>query len=283
MKKIRNNILVLLALSLVYACSETKKSQTAVVEKTPEPVVKEEKFTFQQNHVPILKEHLFFFLRENAMKMDRNTFIKHEDIQVGTTDFKYTAVIIDKGMLNRIAEIEQSRNYQYAGFFSAQQDNVIPGDSITIKGSLNITDTQQEGVEKQVSKVTVRIEAEYHSSYLQASPYGYGEYQRMGDAYDYEEDLIVDLNQPYIFNKDELFLKARISELTAQDLAGFSNDELAYLRNEIFARHGHSFKTEKMQEYFGTQSWYKAYFEDATPFLNELEKTNAQFIRSMES
>jgi len=97
-----------------------------------------------------------------------------------------------------------------------------------------------------------------------------------------ERTVTVDLNSSHAFSKNEMYLKARIATLTAQDLTSFSKSELSYLRNEIFARHGHSFKTEKMQQYFGGQSWYKPSFGDATPFLNELEKTNAQFIRSQE-
>jgi hypothetical protein len=93
----------------------------------------------------------------------------------------------------------------------------------------------------------------------------------------------VNLSAPKIYSKDQYYLKARIQKLTDDDLAAFSKEDLGYLRNEIFARHGHTFKTEKMSNYFAKQDWYEAYVADATPWLNETEKWNAQYIKTFEN
>ena len=206
--------------------------------------------------------------------------IKYENLEVTGTEFTYQLVLVDRDM---ISSRKNNYGFQYAGIIPLQAERVDLGDTITIKGKINIVDVTKSGIEDKVATVNLRLEAEHQSSYLQATPYGYGEYERMTDGYDFEENLIVDLKRPYIFNKNEMYLKARISELTKEDLKNYSKDELAFLRNELFARHGHTFKTDKMKEYFEKQMWYKPYFEDATPFLNYLEKKNAKFIKTMES
>ena len=79
-----------------------------------------------------------------------------------------------------------------------------------------------------------------------------------------------------------MHLKAKLAVLTEQDINGLSKDQLGYLRNEIFARHGHTFKTPKMKNYFVKQEWYFEVVADALPYLNELEKQNIDFIKKRE-
>ena len=52
----------------------------------------------------------------------------------------------------------------------------------------------------------------------------------------------------------------------------FTSDELDIMRNEIFARHGHIFKTARFRNYFDAASWYKATVNDATGLLSETER-----------
>jgi hypothetical protein len=55
------------------------------------------------------------------------------------------------------------------------------------------------------------------------------------------------------------------------------------MRNEIFARHGHTFKNGgKMDEYFRAQSWYISKNIDATDLLTEIEKQNIILINTRE-
>ena len=70
---------------------------------------------------------------------------------------------------------------------------------------------------------------------------------------------------------------------------GLSNDELRLARNEIFARHGRTFKDEALQSYFNSKSWYvpvyspeefDAIMED---ILNDWEKANVQAIKEVEA
>ncbi len=74
--------------------------------------------------------------------------------------------------------------------------------------------------------------------------------------------------------------------LTIADLSGFSKEQLALARNEIYARHGRRFKNETYQKYFEGKSWYKenANYKYNNDELNisELENKNAHFILDYE-
>ena len=44
--------------------------------------------------------------------------------------------------------------------------------------------------------------------------------------------------------------------LTNSDIAGLSLQEINYAKNEIYARHGRRFKSQELQNYFNSKSWY---------------------------
>lgn len=44
--------------------------------------------------------------------------------------------------------------------------------------------------------------------------------------------------------------------ITESDLQGMSREDVALARNEIYARHGRTFRNETYQAYFDSQSWY---------------------------
>lgn len=71
--------------------------------------------------------------------------------------------------------------------------------------------------------------------------------------------------------------------LTESELSGFSKEELRVLRNEIYARHGHIFKSEDLTNYFSRFSWYDPDTENAFNRLSDIEKKNIDKIKSMEA
>jgi hypothetical protein len=95
-------------------------------------------------------------------------------------------------------------------------------------------------------------------------------------------DVVVDFSNSQPIISDEIYLKAKVANLTDQELAGLSKDDLGYTRNEIFARHGHTFKTPKMMEHFRDMEWYHVLIDDAAPLLNKFEKRNVEFIKKKE-
>ncbi|WP_026657782.1 YARHG domain-containing protein [Butyrivibrio sp. AC2005] len=69
----------------------------------------------------------------------------------------------------------------------------------------------------------------------------------------------------------------------------FTNDELRLARNEIFARHGRTFKDQKLQDYFNSKSWYtpryspEEFDSKMDQILNVWEKSNVETIKQVEA
>lgn len=77
--------------------------------------------------------------------------------------------------------------------------------------------------------------------------------------------------------------------LTDSDIDGMSLREINYAKNEIYARHGRKFKSEELQTYFDSKSWYTGKYEPedfdenySSSMLNTYEKKNAEFLRDKE-
>ena len=73
---------------------------------------------------------------------------------------------------------------------------------------------------------------------------------------------------------------------TAEDLRSLTPEELRIARNEIYARYGCIFKSEDLQEYFNSKSWYYGTmpvsdFDDS--WLNQYEKANRDLIVAIEA
>lgn len=102
-----------------------------------------------------------------------------------------------------------------------------------------------------------------------------------------EEELQENLNTD---EDDEYILpNSNVEYLTEADIAELTLQEINYAKNEIYARHGRRFKSQELMDYFTSKSWYEGiydpddfdtnYSDDA---LNDYEKKNAEFLRSVE-
>ncbi len=100
----------------------------------------------------------------------------------------------------------------------------------------------------------------------------------------FNDEISVDYNQEADsdFFGSKMYKKVSTQKITEDDLEGLAKDEMAYLRNEIYARKGHIFKTDKMNNYFRSKPWYQPLNENAEALLTDLEKNNAKFIKSLE-
>ncbi|MFO0576204.1 MAG: YARHG domain-containing protein [Polyangia bacterium] len=67
--------------------------------------------------------------------------------------------------------------------------------------------------------------------------------------------------------------------MSAADLAGKSLEALSMMRNEVFARHGHRFKSPSLARHFAGEPWYQPQVDDAGPLLSEIERKNVALIR----
>ena len=78
-------------------------------------------------------------------------------------------------------------------------------------------------------------------------------------------------------------------ELTTDDLAGLSQKQLHYAKNEIYARHGRQFVTDRIAEYFNSKSWYQGTVDPETfdanqdSIFNDVELANIQKIVEWEN
>lgn len=79
------------------------------------------------------------------------------------------------------------------------------------------------------------------------------------------EDVITNtlLNTPYLMN--------------------IPREQLRLMRNEILARHGYTFKSKDLRDYFSSKWWYKPGTNNAAIKLNIIEQTNVELIKSEEA
>lgn len=82
-------------------------------------------------------------------------------------------------------------------------------------------------------------------------------------------------------NGDYPFCSSEI--LTSDILNNFEKAELKIMRNEIFARYGYKFKTNKMKKYFESKNWYKGEYDNVNNKLTDLEKINIELIKFFEN
>lgn len=71
--------------------------------------------------------------------------------------------------------------------------------------------------------------------------------------------------------------------LTEKDVENIRPADLRIMRNEIYARHGYSFKLEDMRKHFDAEDWYMAVSQDISDRLTDKEKKNAALIKRYEN
>ena len=88
-------------------------------------------------------------------------------------------------------------------------------------------------------------------------------------------DYMIENSDKELFRENELY-KGHYPELDE-----FSNSELNIAYNEIFARHGHDFKSENLKEYFSEKVWYHPIEGKQVTIeeLNDIERENARIIK----
>jgi len=70
--------------------------------------------------------------------------------------------------------------------------------------------------------------------------------------------------------------------LTVADVENVHSEELRLMRNEIYARHGYSFRLKEMREYFDKEDWYMPVSTDVLNTLTKLEWSNEGLIKRYE-
>ncbi|MFN0201157.1 MAG: YARHG domain-containing protein [Bacteroidia bacterium] len=70
--------------------------------------------------------------------------------------------------------------------------------------------------------------------------------------------------------------------LAEADVENLLKQELRIMRNEIYARHGYSFKMKDMRSYFDQQDWYIPTTTDVRDALTEVEEKNVALLKRYE-
>jgi len=87
----------------------------------------------------------------------------------------------------------------------------------------------------------------------------------------------------FIFNANNgNYPEASKRELTDDDLYNLGEDELAEMRNEIYARHGYSFKNKDWRYHFEALDWYMPMGVDIRDKLSDVEVNNIELIYEYE-
>ena len=79
-----------------------------------------------------------------------------------------------------------------------------------------------------------------------------------------------------------IYKNTSTDKLNPEDLYDYMQDELRLMRNEIYARHGYSFKKKDMRAHFDAQDWYMPLTTDVRDMLSDREWQNVQLIKEYE-
>lgn len=245
--------------------SKSESGQIVNESGKKEDSITQEQILIKYNH--IIKKLLRDHLQEKFLSNYKTSIVKHESLALNKDAFTYTIVLIDPLLYKETTEFGNSDKKS----FSITE----LGDTLSINGKFELSNPKNGNI------IQMNLKSEVNWYKLTQSPYqGYYRYNNS----DYVESTYqFDGNQKLQYEKADMYLKARFFDLKRSDLKTFSKEELSYLRNEIFARHGYIFKSDKMKSYFSTKDWYLPCFNDVTPFLNETEKSNALFIKELEN
>ena len=71
--------------------------------------------------------------------------------------------------------------------------------------------------------------------------------------------------------------------LSEEDIWNYNSDELRLMRNEVYARHGYSFKIKDMRYYFEDQDWYMPITTDIRTAITDVEVKNIELIYEYET
>jgi len=92
--------------------------------------------------------------------------------------------------------------------------------------------------------------------------------------------VIREPSQTRVYSGSFVFSNSDCAYLTQSQVSSLTNYQLGIARNEIYARHGYIFSTQKYITYFNSQSWYSPITKNVT--LNSIEEYNVSLIKTEE-
>ncbi|MEJ0033597.1 MAG: YARHG domain-containing protein [Bacteroidota bacterium] len=288
--------LALIAVIAFSSCTSKQDQQqstndtTAVTPVESTSSVSEKPIQLTPEMIQSINAQLFLAIHQQQMKYEPILLATVEEFTTDGTNFEYKLIRDNMTM----------GGWHYPSEFAVGSDETSDesseeesgGDAGPEYSEGTYAEAEQQFFNNQVDTINMKGSYEayaYDANNVRVRTTGYAVYENEATVEDNGDvtittrtrdigDFIIE-SRPPIFYRDQMYLKAKIMLLTDSDLLGLSKDDLAYLRNEIFARHGHTFKTPKMMNYFNNQKWYHPNVDDAASLLNKFEKQNVEFIQ----
>lgn len=246
---------------ILLACAQPKASEEA---KTKEPVVEEPQVPVvavkrDARTIGPAKSAEQLLIEEAIEKMNANT----GDLAVG-----YWVGMFGKNKINiAIAEIKDGKALGYtvcAGNYRPITGTVT-GDNTTYKAIMNEPGTDQyDGhFEFTIDTRTGTLTGSW--SPFKKGVVGSKDYSLTKMAYTYTPET-------------GKYPEASTRLLTEEDVANLLPEELEYMRNEIYARHGYSFKDLADRRMFDVVEWYIPMGIDIRDNLTDIEVQNIDLI-----
>lgn len=98
-----------------------------------------------------------------------------------------------------------------------------------------------------------------------------------------EEEIKLNASVDERTKLSQLYTKGRTIKLSKADLNHLNAHQLAYLRNEFYARHGYIFMSQRLADYFSKTDWYTPKFKNVDEKLTPIELENVMFIKQLEN
>ena len=174
---------------------------------------------------------------------------------------------------------------QIKGMYSVEPD----GYRLTI-GDLTETVEGMEGTYKvetfnDMVNGVIKVSHEWVYGYYQMKPTleGFNVYQGYYDEYGHFEKYVEPVRLVECDPDKGRFDFASTLLLTKAALGHYKVSTLRIMRNEILARHGYSFQSQDLKDYFGKQAWYQPAESNSDIKLSFIEQLNVEMIKTAES
>ena len=112
----------------------------------------------------------------------------------------------------------------------------------------------------------------------EANNYNYNYNYNTNGNYNYNTNYNTNYNYNFLY----IIPDSNTRLLTYQELTMYTYETLAYIRNEILARHGYAFRNSKLYAYFDAKPWYHAGGYTGMSVLTPIERQNHALVRQVE-
>lgn len=284
-KKLLIGIAIAILLSVVSGALSTALNERAIINYINDSLVAPDTdyYTPSGSSVAVPKETTTAAVETEVVVVEESTvefsaFVGAYVSQGDNPDDLYSTLIsIDMGTSNMLFE---SYGYKttYINATSVSMANISKvGNTIEFQakfGEMNVTYTVKMTFESSADSPYGKNTLYVESAYLN------GTFVRYDNDFSYTETTVA--------VTDSYLLPSNTQYLTISDLYGFSAEEAALARNEIYARYGYNFTNATYQAYFDAQSWYQSVPGlDSSTFsssmLNAYELANIDVIKEYEA